>query len=229
MLGLWLLLETSESAHVGLARDGAIVDSFQLPKGRDQNRRLVPGIDRLMTESNGKPNELTGVIVGIGPGSYTGLRIGLMTAKSLAYATGCELIAVPTFDTIAAVQSGNQQLDVIADGLKRTVYVQRFGPTDSRGLRSPLNELHAAKLDDWIATLEPGQLVAGPGTMTYGSALPVSVNVVPIPEEPADVYRALLRVAAIQAPLPRAEWFRMEPLYVRGSSAEEKAREKSGG
>src|SRR5262245_21150612 len=65
------------------------------------------------------------VIVIRGPGSYTGLRVGLMSAKAFAYATGCALLAVDGFQAIAR-QSPRDMIDVIADAQRDLVYHQRY-------------------------------------------------------------------------------------------------------
>jgi tRNA threonylcarbamoyladenosine biosynthesis protein TsaB len=223
MDGRWLLLETSEVARAGLAVDGQIVATVELPKGREHNRNLVPTVSRLLEQHGCKPADLTGIVVGIGPGSYTGLRIGLMLAKSLAYATGCRLIAVPSFYPLAAQVTDAHEVDVIADALKQTVYVQKFGPADAEGVRRPLDELRAAKVTDWLATLSTGQSVTGPGLELYRGVIPGTVSTTL--KESDGILRALWNVARTMPELSRAELFSLEPLYVRGSSAEEKAKE----
>ncbi len=224
MDGRWLLLETSVVARVGLVVDGQIVASMTLPSGREHNRNLVPTVHTLLEKHGLKPADLTGIVVGTGPGSYTGLRIGLMLAKSLAYATGCRLIAVPSFHSLAAQVTNADEVDVIADALKQTVYVQKFGIADTDCVRKPINELRAAKVIDWCASLSIGQTVTGPGLELYRGIIPGSVTTSP---EFEGMIAALWNVARKLPTLSRAELFSLEPLYVRGSSAEEKAKELS--
>ena len=222
MNGRWLLLETSEVARAGLALDGRVVASVELPKGREHNRALVPKVSALLDEQGWKVAELTGIAVGIGPGSYTGLRIGLMLAKTLAYATGCRLIAVPTFHWLAASVADADEVDVIADALKQTVYAQKFGPADAAGVRVPLDDLRAVKVIDWAQTLTRGA-VTGPGLDLHAAAVPPTARIVPA----TDIFTALIAVARTRPALTREELFALEPLYVRGSSAEEKAKEQA--
>jgi len=223
MDGRWLLLETSEVARAGLALDGDVVASVALPKGREHNRALVPTVGGLLEQRRWKVAELSGIAVGIGPGSYTGLRIGLMLAKTLAYATGCKIVAVPTFHWLAASVDCADEVDVIADALKQTVYAQKFGPAGPLGVRLPTSELRALKLAAWIATVSENQAVTGPGLELHSSAVPATVRTVP--SATVDVFDALVKVARSLSGLSRDELFSLEPLYVRGSSAEEKAKE----
>ncbi len=223
MDGRWLLLETSEVARAGLALDGVFVASAELPKGREHNRALVPTVRGLLEQLEWKPADLTGIAVGIGPGSYTGLRIGLMLAKTLAYAVGCRLIAVPSFHWLAVSVKGADEVDVIADALKQTVYVQKFGPMNGEGVRQPLDALRAEKLIDWVRTLREGVAVTGPGLELHAATIPSGVRIAP--PNSGMVLGSLMAVARTLPELTRAELFSLEPLYVRGSSAEEKAKE----
>lgn len=223
MDGRWLLLETSEVARAGLALDGVFAASAELPKGREHNRALVPAVRGLLEQLGWQPAELSGIAVGIGPGSYTGLRIGLMLAKTLAYAVGCRLVAVPSFHWLAASVESADEVDVIADALKQTVYVQKFGPANADGVRQPLDALRAEKLIDWHRTLRDGVVVTGPGLEWHAAAIPAGVRITP--PNPGMVLASLMTVARTLPELTRAELFSLEPLYVRGSSAEEKAKE----
>ncbi len=225
MDGRWLLLETSDAAQAGLTIDGRIADAVRLPKGREHNRALVPTVKGMLERHGLKPADLTGIAVGTGPGSYTGLRIGVMLAKTLGYALGCRVVAVPTFSILAAAIEGPDEVDVIADALKQTVYAQRFGPANDAGRRPPLDLLHAVKLIDWLTTLCSG-VVTGPGLDLHAGALPATVRTAPV--VPEAMLASLLKLVPHFPELTRAELFALEPLYVRGSSAEEKAKESRG-
>ena len=72
-----------------------------LDESRRHARDLAPAVRDLLAEQGWPARSLEAVIVSRGPGSYTGLRVGIMSAKTLAYATGCALLAVDTFAVIA--------------------------------------------------------------------------------------------------------------------------------
>src|SRR5262245_15682692 len=97
-----LILETSQRVGVVALADGELVLGRRtLEEARRHGRDLVPFAHALLVENGWKARDLDGVIVSRGPGSYTGLRVGVMSAKTLAYATGCALLAVETFAAIA--------------------------------------------------------------------------------------------------------------------------------
>jgi tRNA threonylcarbamoyladenosine biosynthesis protein TsaB len=205
----WLILETSGRSRLGVARDGAVLASVDLTGGRQNNRLLVPTVRDLLTAHGMAPNALAGIAVGVGPGSYTGLRVGLTVAKTFAYTVGCSLVAVPTFAAIAADVPGT--VDVIADALQGMVYVQRF----TNGAAA--DELRIVPVDEWSRSA--CEQVAGPGVVTFAGKLPVPASAV---VEPG--IAATYRVALSLPPLTRDDLMQLEPLYLRGSSAEEKAK-----
>src|SRR5688500_13907519 len=96
------ILDTSQRVGwVALARGERVLASRRLDEARRHARDLAPALAELLAEQGWKARALEGVIVSRGPGSYTGLRVGLMSAKTLAYAAGCPLLAIDTFAAIA--------------------------------------------------------------------------------------------------------------------------------
>lgn len=213
----WLILETSGRSRVGVARDGVVLASADLSGGRQNNRLLVPTIRDLLTGHGIAPKSLAGIAVGVGPGSYTGLRVGITSAKTFAYAVGCSLVAVPSFEAMAAEVPGT--VDVIADALQGLVYVQRF--TDG----VPADELKIVAFEEWVKGLAPGAAVAGPGVVTFATKLSEEVLRSTVVEPSI---AAVYQVAIGMKPLTIEEMMKLEPLYLRGSSAEEKAKRMPG-
>src|SRR6185369_12348403 len=92
-----LLLETShQPGVVALANGEQLLGEMRLDEARRHARDLVPATKSLLDQVGWRPRDLTAVVVSIGPGSYTGLRVGIMSAKTLAYVTGCALIGLET-------------------------------------------------------------------------------------------------------------------------------------
>src|SRR5690349_16583220 len=97
-----LILETSgKIGRVAVAEGARFGDVQTLDGARRHARDLAPTIAELCAARGWKVRELDGVLVSLGPGSYTGLRIGIMSAKTLAYASGCLVLGLPTFAAIA--------------------------------------------------------------------------------------------------------------------------------
>lgn len=102
-MALILLVETSTvNCSVALADGGRVVASKELANGYTHAENLNVFIDDVMQSAGKKLSDLDAVAVGMGPGSYTGLRIGVSTVKGLAYAVGCPVVGVPTLKHMAA-------------------------------------------------------------------------------------------------------------------------------
>ncbi|HEY1192008.1 MAG TPA: tRNA (adenosine(37)-N6)-threonylcarbamoyltransferase complex dimerization subunit type 1 TsaB [Gemmata sp.] len=223
----WLILETSgRVARVGLVRSGALVGRAELDSSRRHAREMMPTIGALLKAESLSPPHLTGVMAGTGPGSYTGLRVGLVTAKALAYALGCELRAVGAFPAIAhQAPPGADRVWVIADALQGQVYAQSFALRPDGWF--PASALQILPVGEFAAGLTANDWLSGPGLSVYEAQLPgTNPRVVVSDREPR--VESVFAVGKRLAPLTREELFALEPLYLRGSSAEEKAKEPRG-
>jgi len=111
-----LFLETAtEVCSVALSKGNEIVAAVSSHKGNTHAELLFPFIDQVLTEDNCKISELDGVVLSIGPGSYTGLRIGASAAKGICYALNIPLIGVSTLQSIVfgALQSQKKQQNIL--------------------------------------------------------------------------------------------------------------------
>lgn len=105
-MSLILNIETAlEGATVSLAREGIVLRSEYCSSQKDHAAWLHPAIENMILQEAGSLRDLQAVAVSIGPGSYTGLRVGLSSAKGFCYALGIPLITVGTLEILAtAVQ-----------------------------------------------------------------------------------------------------------------------------
>ena len=98
-----LAIETSSrDASIAVGRDDQLLEHMALPQRHRHNVELMPAIDSLFRRHGGTPSELGALYLSIGPGSFTGLRIAVATAKALAYALAVQVVAVPTLEVVAA-------------------------------------------------------------------------------------------------------------------------------
>ena len=89
-----LLLDSSNKyLSVGLSKDGKVVDKIFYEAWQRQSEMMVTEIDNILKRNNIDKSELNGVVVGVGPGSYTGVRIGVTIAKTIAYVLKIKLYA----------------------------------------------------------------------------------------------------------------------------------------
>lgn len=218
-----LIIETSgHPGFVALAEDAAIRATRPLDRARRHARDLAPLIAELLSEQDWRPADIQAVLASRGPGSYTGLRVGLITAKTFAFATGCRLLGIDTFPALALQADPAPVVDIVADAQQDKVYLQRF---QRGGTAEPLHEiipLQILHVTEWLKLTTPEIWASGPGLALHRERLPGYVQLV---AESLWQPRAesLLRLGS--ARLSRGEgddWATLEPLYLRLSSAEEK-------
>jgi tRNA threonylcarbamoyladenosine biosynthesis protein TsaB len=219
----WLILETSgRGGWVGLAQSSQVVGSLRLDPSRRHNRDLAPAVRELLANAELRPKEIQGVMVSQGPGSFTGLRVGIMSAKMFAYATGCRLVAVPTLHAIAEQAPAHaSEVAVIADALQGMVYVQRFRRVANSEWEA-VEELRIDDLQSWIVTLPETCWISGPGVDIHRASIPETILQVSA-ESCTPTLEALARLGSRLPALSESEVLTLEPIYLRGSSAEEKA------
>jgi tRNA threonylcarbamoyladenosine biosynthesis protein TsaB len=222
-----LILETScQVGQVAIASGAKILASRRLDEARRHARDLVPAMRDLLAEHGWKACDLTAVVVSRGPGSYTGLRVGIMTAKTLAYATGCALLGIETFAAIARqAPEEAQTIDVLADAQQNKIYVQTFerlrGNADSPDSLVAQAPLIIRPFADWRAGLADNVWVTGPGLRAHEAKLGDRRLVDPSSREPLP--ESLLRLCLERLERgERDDLWTLEPLYLRPSAAEEK-------
>lgn len=94
-------IETSgPTGSVALCRGEEAAVSYTFPEGARHARDIMPAVDRIMTEAGIAPQAVAAVAVSQGPGSFTGLRVGITCAKTLAYALGWRAVGVPSLEVV---------------------------------------------------------------------------------------------------------------------------------
>jgi tRNA threonylcarbamoyladenosine biosynthesis protein TsaB len=218
-----LILETSSQAgQVAVAEGERLLGVRSLDEARRHARDLAPAVGELLAARGWQPRDLDSVVVSRGPGSYTGLRVGIMSAKALAYATGCALLAVDTFAAVAVQAPADVlTLHVLADAQQNKIYVQGFRREAMGTELTASTPLTILAVDEWLAGLGKDVWVSGPGLRKYADRLPPETRFVeesrrdPRPE-------SLLHIGlARYLRGERDDLWTVEPLYLRPSSAEE--------
>jgi tRNA threonylcarbamoyladenosine biosynthesis protein TsaB len=160
-----LLIETStERALVALVKEGELLFHADLPFGYQHSRHLLPTLDRGLREQRLTMRDMGAVVVGVGPGSYTGLRVGAMTAKALAFASEVPLVGICTLHTF--IPSSAATFAVLIDAKIGGAYIAIEGgppqvcPLEELGVRlegiQRLVTPNAAALQVKLAQLYPG-------------------------------------------------------------------------
>ena len=139
-MALILCIETgTDICSVGIARDGELISLRESDEGRDHARQVGVFVDELLEEMGLQPDDLDAGAVGKGPGSYTGLRIGVSFAKGLCYGIQKPLLAIGSLDALTEVAREDYEAGILdiedwddavlcpmVDARRMEVYTQRF-------------------------------------------------------------------------------------------------------
>jgi tRNA threonylcarbamoyl adenosine modification protein YeaZ len=209
---LLLAFDTATPAVTVALHDGdKIVAAESVVDARRQGELLVPFIDRALHRAGAGRGDLTAIAVGTGPGPYTGLRAGLMTARVLGRVLDLPVDGVCTLDIIAAaVAPPGGEFLVATDARRKELYWARYSPAGDR--------LDGPRVCP-AAELEAGLPVAGEGALLYPELGAVSIG----PRYPDAADLAAISAKRIASGTPAAP---AEPLYLRRPDAREPGQRK---
>jgi len=156
-------IDTATDVRAGVARDGHVVASDVFADRRAHAEQLLPLVQRVLAAAGATPSELTGVVVGVGPGPFTGLRVGVAAAITLAEALGVPVRGVCSLDVVALAWADRGDAPVggfavVADARRKEAYWATY---DSTGVRVGGPFVTAP---DEVSDLP----LAGPGAMLTG-------------------------------------------------------------
>lgn len=206
-------IETAtRAASVAVIFDGKILAESFSESPQSFSETLMPQVEEVIKISDAF-DKLDAVAVSIGPGSFTGLRIGLATAKALAYAWGIKIIGVPTLPAMSYNFPNAKVLPMI-DAQKNRAYCQLFGNF------LPLSELEIKPIDEAVAQagrLDGEIFLCGDVLHKIKTPLPPNVKLAP----PNLKMPRASSVALCAEDLDKFDnVMNLEPLYVRRSEAE---------
>lgn len=206
-------IETAtRAASVAVVFDGKILAESLRESPQSFSETLMPQVEEVI-KSSGAFENLDAVAVSIGPGSFTGLRIGLATAKALAYAWGIKIIGVPTLLAMS-YNFPNAKVVPMIDAQKNRAYCQLFDKN------LPLSELEVKPIDEVIT--EAGRLdgeIFLCGDVLHKIKIPLPPNVKLAPPH-LRMPRASSVTICAETLNKVDNVMNLEPLYVRRAEAE---------
>jgi tRNA threonylcarbamoyladenosine biosynthesis protein TsaB len=209
---------------VAIGDGGVVRGEVRLVGGRRHAEQLAPAIRYVCDEADVRLDQLAAIAVGIGPGLFTGLRVGVTTAKVMAQALRVPVVGVPSLDLVAyPLRHARRLLVTVIDARRREVFHARYRPVPGGVQREGGYQVGAVR--DLVADLEvSGEevLLAGDGVARYRAELADLDHA----EEAGSAFdfpsvSALLELAS--ARVEREEFqspWDVQPLYLRESDAE---------
>ncbi len=222
---LVLGIDTATSrVSVALGEAGEVLGSVTLAGGRRHAEQLAPAIRSLCHELGVRLDRVSAIGVGLGPGLFTGLRVGVTTAKILSQALRIPVIGISSLDLVAyPLRHSSRRIVVVLDARRHEVFDASYQPVPGGVQR--VSEYQVRTPADLVADLavESGELLlAGDGARRYRAELDVLEHA----ELAGAAFDAPSAVALVELATARAEreefaapWD-LRPLYLRQSDAE---------
>ena len=226
-----LAVETATpQGSIALVDDSEVLAVIRSPQGMIHARWLMPAIERLFRTTALSLEKIDGLAVSAGPGSFTGLRIGLSTIKGLALGAGKPVVAVPTLDALAhSVPTCRRLLCPILDARKKEVYAAFFRPDGGGGWKRQTEDL-ALPPDRLADRISESVLFVGSGIDPYRPVLKAALGRRALFASGRFRYpraEVVAELGLIHLALGRSEPLEtLEPRYVRASEAEIRRRER---
>jgi tRNA threonylcarbamoyl adenosine modification protein YeaZ len=208
----------------GLFSGEMILGEYTLNLAATHSARLMPSIDRLLQEASISITNVQGIALALGPGSFTGLRIGVSSVKGLAYALRVPVVGVPTLDVLAQnVRFASSLICPVLDARKKEVYAALFRG-NGEGQVDKISEDWVLAPEDLCSRITAKTIFLGNGIEVYGEFLkkrlgPRALFALPELFLPRAVNVARLSLPKFKKGLT-LDIFSFVPTYLRRSEAE---------
>ncbi|KND34765.1 MULTISPECIES: tRNA (adenosine(37)-N6)-threonylcarbamoyltransferase complex dimerization subunit type 1 TsaB [Streptomyces] len=209
---LLLALDTATPAVTVALHDGTdVVAASSQVDARRHGELLLPAVDRVLAEAGTRLDAVTGIVVGIGPGPYTGLRVGLMTADTFGLALGVPVHGLCTLDGLAYAAGAEGTVEgpfvVATDARRKEVYWARYADARTRTTEPAVDR--PADIAGTVAGLP----AVGAGAVLYPDTFPDARG-------PEHVSAAALAALAAERLAAGGELEAPRPLYLRRPDAQ---------
>jgi len=214
---LLLALDTSSPAVTVAVHDGQWVLATRTSvDARRHGELLAPLVAEALADAGAAPGDLTDVVVGVGPGPYTGLRIGLVTARTVAAVTGATVQGACSLDVlglspVVRASAPGRPVMVVTDARRQEVHWAAY---DAEGRRTDGPRVERPR--DLAAGLPPGTVLVGRGAQLYADVFAAELADGRLLAPPLDPDAAVLAQAVVDG---RIELGPAEPCYLRRPDA----------
>ena len=216
---------------LAIVEDETVRGEWLVSSGLTHSQRLMPALDFLLQETGFRMQDMQAVVVSQGPGSFTGLRIGLATARALAQGLGIPLVGVPTLELWAASFAGNGLVMPLLDARRQEFYMALYRKTaNALELLIPPRQQPLAGLAELLAPY-PGEIFAVGDAVgrdaellqdVLGERLQITPECHRVPRPAVLAQLGLERLRRGEV----SDYKQIRPLYLRQSEAEVKRLER---
>ncbi len=222
---------SSMAASVAVIEDNTLICEYTINTKKTHSQKLMPMIENMLNLSDLSVKEIDAVAICEGPGSFTGLRIGMATAKAIAHVNNIPVIGVNSLEILAAnMNLCDKKICSILDAQRNQVYTGRYQYVD--GNLTEIKEIGIQLIEELLDELSQSKeewILVGEAVYKYEDKIKEIQNI-QIPAASNNVTKAgsLCSVAKVKFDQNKDVFncYNINPLYIRKSQAEEQYEEK---
>lgn len=225
-------IDTSSMAtSIEVIEDNKLICEYAVNTKKTHSQKLMPMIENMFLTSDLKINEIDMVAICIGPGSFTGLRIGMATAKAIAHVRNLPIVGVNSLEVLAGnMDLSDKKICSILDAQKTQVYTSKYKYEGKKLIQ--LEDVDVLDIQDVIKSIEESKedyIVVGEAVYKYESLIKDIENI-QIPSSALNVSRASslcsIAIEKYKNNIDVYDCYTINPLYIRKSQAEVQYDEK---
>ena len=214
-----LAIETTQrQGSIALLDDESIEFHHTLPADNRSAASLAPEIKAVCARHQWALSSIDLLAVTTGPGSFTGLRVGIVTAKTLGYALDTPVVGINTLDVIALQALSSGSVEVVMDAQRNSVFRRRYTVQQGQ-LPTPIDEVTIIDDQQWAEAIPDGMKVSGPVLAKLKDNLPEHIE---LEDESLWAPKAISVAKLARHSKPLDSPLALMPNYFRKSAAEEK-------
>lgn len=220
------------SANVAVLEDDKLICEYTINTKKTHSQKLMPMIENMLKLSEIEIKEIDAIAICVGPGSFTGLRIGMATAKAMAHVNNIPLIGVDSLEILGAnIDNCNKKICAILDAQRDQVYTNTYKLEDNKiqALQSEIEIMPIDNLLEKLSSSEEEWVIAGEAVYKYKEKIEAISNIV-ISSPSNNITKASTLCLVARDKFVRNidvhNCYDINPMYIRKSQAEEQYEEK---
>lgn len=163
VVGVAVVRSPEQASTAGQASTLEILSHHHLSTDRRHAEEITPMIQGALADAGVQITELDRLAVDVGPGRFTGLRVGIATVRTLAFALSCPVVGITSLEALAASQP-RASVTAVIDARRAEVFQQRFGPD------GPIGEPTYGPPEEMAQAVQAGDVIVGDGADRYPDA-----------------------------------------------------------
>lgn len=219
------------AANVAVLEDDKLICEYTINTKKTHSQKLMPMIENMLKISDIKIKDIDAIGICVGPGSFTGLRIGMATAKAMAHVNNIPLIGVNSLEILGSnIEFSNKKICAILDAQRNQVYTCKYIFEDNKS--KVLEEISIKPIDDLLEELQAtGEewVIVGEAVYKYKEKIEVISNInISSPSNHITKASSLCVLAKdkLEQNIDVHNCYDINPMYIRKSQAEEQYEEK---